>query len=75
MQQFEAPARALDTTQLEEPACEQSLKGGGRVSIYRHRLSEANQYVRVSAPAVSKYLCICPANVDVQAHGGGLGEQ
>jgi hypothetical protein len=57
-QEFEAPARALDAAQLGSPLCEQPLKGGAKVSIYRHRLAEANQYVRVrlrtgtgSAPA------------------------
>lgn len=44
---FAAPAQPLDRGHMGAPLCEPALRSGGRLAVFRHRLAEANQYVRV----------------------------
>ncbi len=54
---FAAPAQPLDRGQMGAPLREPALRSGGRLAVFRHRLAEANQYVRVrSTPLLGRLL-------------------
>ena len=58
-QEFESPAQPLDMEQLGSCQCEMVLNPDhGNVMIFRHRLAEANQYVRVRPEGFGVEFCM-----------------